>query len=74
MNELRMKARHVNAVYMLCRKNEWFTCGSMRQYGKMFDMVDKGEAVHDIALVIWICSDDVPFEQIETALTEIANG
>ena len=74
MKELRMSVFNDEAVLYLCRKNQWFTCGSTRQYTKMFDMINRGETVHDVALVIWICSDDVPLEEIENALTEIVNG
>lgn len=44
-------------VISLCQNNEWFTCGSCRQYDKLFDMIEDGRSTEDIALVIWVCSD-----------------
>ena len=44
-------------VYRLCNVNDWFTCGTVSQYNKMFDMVRENRPIHDIALVIWFCSD-----------------
>lgn len=41
----------------LCIKNNWFTCGSNRQYDKLFEMNEKGKSVDELALVIWLCSD-----------------
>lgn len=43
----------------LCIRENWFTCGSTKQYEKMFQMNAEGSSLTDIALVIWICSDDV---------------
>lgn len=42
----------------LCIRNDWFTCGSNRQYEKMFIMNELGAPIEEIAAVIWICSDD----------------
>lgn len=52
-------------VYGLCNKNQWFTCGSIRQYEKMFDYV-RSECINvkdinkikKLATMIWICSAD----------------
>lgn len=41
----------------LCIKNNWFTCGSNRQYDKLFEMNEKGKSADVLALVIWLCSD-----------------
>lgn len=46
-----------NTVYSLCNKHNWFTGGTNTQYNRMFDMVRQGKSTHDIAVVIWICSD-----------------
>lgn len=55
----------------LCISNNYFTCGSTNQYNKMFDLADEGANAHDIALVIWLCSNDVKFEKIEKEVEEI---
>lgn len=53
----------------LCIENGWFTCGTNRQYEKMFDYNDEIHTVecgheyptlteiHTLAYLIWICSD-----------------
>lgn len=45
-------------VYRLCNENQWFTCGSCKQYDKLFLMVEKQAPITEIATVIWLCSDD----------------
>lgn len=42
----------------LCIKKNWFTCGSNRQYEKLFEMNRALAPVEEIATVIWLCSDD----------------
>ena len=42
----------------LCIKNEWFTCGTNRQYDKLFYANEHGATLEEIATIIWICSDD----------------
>lgn len=44
-------------LYKLCNKHNWFTAGSTNQYMELFDLVDAKATTHEIALVIWICSD-----------------
>ena len=65
-----------DVVYGLCNKNQWFTCGSIRQYEKMFDYV-RSECINvtdikkikKLATMIWICSaDDFSEEGIFTEL------
>ncbi len=34
-------------------------------HGKMFDLAENGASSHDIALVIWLCSDNIDFDVIE---------
>ena len=43
----------------LCIKHEWSTCGGNSQYSKLFDMADTDATLEDLALTIWLCSDDV---------------
>lgn len=55
----------------LCIKNNWFTCGSNIQYSKLFEINAGGCSVDELALVIWICSDDkFNREQIKLELTK----
>ena len=56
----------------LCIKNNWFTCGTPTQYSKLFEMAEARATIHDLALIIWICSDEVPMETIKEGLWEIA--
>lgn len=73
MKEIWMNSTHAYAVYELCKERNWFTCGSSSQYDKMFDLINKEVSCHTIALVIWLCSDDVPLAEITDALLEIVN-
>ena len=40
-----------------CIKHNYFTAGDNSQYEKLFDFFEKNESTHDIALIIWICSE-----------------
>lgn len=40
-----------------CIKHNYFTNGDNEQYEKLFDFFEKNESTHDIALIIWICSE-----------------
>lgn len=69
-----------DVVYGLCNKYQWFTCGSIRQYEKMFDYV-RSECtnvkeiykIKKLATLIWICSaDDFSEEGIFVELLEAA--
>ena len=42
----------------LCIKKGWFTCGSTRQYEKLFKANYSGCTIEEIATIIWLCSDD----------------
>ena len=46
-----------NRLYQLCNKYQWFTHGSNQQYSDLFEMLDHDFSTHDLAMVIWICSD-----------------
>lgn len=58
-------------LYRLCNQKGYFTCGSSEQYAKMFKMAEQGATAHDIALVIWICSNNKELETIENEVSEI---
>ena len=42
----------------LCIENNWFTCGSIRQYEKLFYANENGCPIEEIATIIWLCSDE----------------
>lgn len=42
----------------LCIKNNWFTCGSIEQYNKLFYANENGCPIEEIATIIWLCSDE----------------
>lgn len=42
----------------LCIKNKWFSCGTARQYEKLFEMNEQRASIELIATVIWLCSDE----------------
>lgn len=41
----------------ICIRHNYFTGGDNRQYEKLFELFENNEQMHDIALIIWICSD-----------------
>lgn len=41
----------------LCIRKDWFTCGSNRQYEKLFYANENGASIEEIATIIWLCSD-----------------
>ena len=51
-----MEAR--DRMYRLCNARMYFTCGSPSQYGKFFDLVERGVHLEIIATTLWICSSD----------------
>lgn len=63
----------VEELYRLCVNRGYFTCGTSEQYQRMFHMARNGATAHDIALVIWICSDGRAFEFIEVEVEDILN-
>lgn len=57
-------------LYSMCNTKRYFTCGSGEQYSKMFEMAKDGASAHDIALVIWICSDGKQFDEVKNDVEE----
>lgn len=43
---------------LLCINNNWFTCGSIEQYEKLFYANENGCPIEEIATIIWLCSDE----------------
>ena len=60
-----------NKLYRLCNDNKWFTCGSNSQYDKLFKANRNKVSVRDLSVIIWICSDNITIESIETILTQV---
>ena len=52
----------------LCIKNDWFTCGSNRQYEKLFIANEENWSIDEITSIIWVCSDEVPYNAIYNEL------
>ena len=53
-----------NTLRQLCIENDWFTCGDNSQYEKLFEANDLGVPTEQLATMIWICSDDVEYDEI----------
>ena len=43
---------------MLCIKHDWFTCGTDRQYEKLFYANENGCPIEEIATILWLCSHE----------------
>ena len=57
------------ALRQYCIRNKLFTCGTNEQYKKMFDAVGEQLPLHDIATIIWLCSEtDKHASEIEKEL------
>lgn len=63
----------VGKLYRLCNERNYFTCGTSEQYSKMFELAENGATAHDIALVIWLCSDNKDLQVIESEVLELCN-
>lgn len=42
----------------LCIRKDWFTCGTNKQYDKLFYANENGCPMEEIATIIWLCSDE----------------
>lgn len=62
------------ALRSLCIKNGWFTCGTGRQYDKLFRANVSGWSIKELAAIIWLCSDDDcdPSDIMEKIRREVA--
>jgi len=55
----------------LCIRNNWFTSGTSTQYEKLFQLNEDGQTtLSEIALIIWVCSDDTDRDEITSQLIE----
>lgn len=54
-----------NKLYHICNKYQFFTNGDNSQYTKLFELNDKPTTtLHDLALIIYICSTNVTYEYV----------
>lgn len=61
-------------IYRLCNREQYFTCGSNRQYDLMFSMAKMPEmSVRDIAVMIFTCSEGASLGRILSDLNGIMN-
>lgn len=58
-------------LYDLCVEKNYFTCGDNMQYMRMFELARSGAPAHDVALVIWICSDNIDLDEIENEVRKV---
>ena len=61
----------IYALRNLCIENNWFTGGSNDQYGKLFKIADNGATIHELAIIIWLCSADTKLSDIEYKLNDL---
>ena len=52
----------------LCIKNDWFTCGTIKQYEKLFDRNKEGASITELSIIIWVCSNNIPKDEIYSKL------
>ncbi len=63
-----------DALYRLCNKERYFTCGSNRQYDQMFRMAKMPEYTYrDIAMMIFTCSEIPDGEDVNSFFSDIQN-
>ena len=61
-------------IYGLCNREQYFTCGTNRQYDLMFSMAKMPEmSTRDIAIMIFTCSENASLGRILSDLNEIMN-
>lgn len=70
MERVRYAIAPTSELRNLCIKNNWFTAGTCSQYEKLFELNQQPVNVKDIALVIWLCSDEVDMNEIFDKLVD----
>lgn len=55
-------------LYRLCNDNNYFTCGDCEQYEKLFTANENNASKKELALIIWVCSENATIEEIEENL------
>lgn len=62
----------IDEIYSMCNREQYFTCGSNRQYSLMFDMAKKPEiSTRDLAVMIFTCSEGASLESIQNNLDSV---
>lgn len=56
--EIKMERKKfdVSELYALCNKEQLFTCGSVEQYKKMFEIAREGVTQLELAYILYVCS------------------
>lgn len=54
----------VERIRALCIHKGYFTAGTCEQYEKLFNRIENGASIMEIARIIWLCSDDVEYDKI----------
>ena len=68
-----MKNPTREAVRQYCISNGLFTAGRVGQYERMFAALETQLPLHDVATIIWICSDtEKHADEIESDLRALA--
>lgn len=57
----------------LCIENGWFTCGDYSQYEKLFYANEHGFSLEEIAIILWLCSDDCLLSNILNVLKSVSD-
>lgn len=40
----------------LCFHENWFTCGTTKQYGRLLRRNEEGASINELSIIIWLCS------------------
>ena len=59
-------------VRSLCIRRGWFTSGTSSQYEKLFRLVDDGADLETLARLVWLCSDEVEYDEILHELRQLS--
>lgn len=54
----------------LCIKENWFTCGTTKQYEMLFETLKEKRPIHELVTIIWICSSNASKNYIEAKILE----
>lgn len=47
----------MSKLYKICNEQQMFTCGSIKQYEKMFELAADGVTQMELAYILYLCSD-----------------
>jgi len=60
----------VDYLFSLFNEMNWYTSANIQQHSKLFEAAKNGASVHDLAIMIWMCSTNVTREEVEARLAE----